>query len=76
MPADLDAVPGIAVVIGRVDDPGGQPQDPLLDPGEDVQIDLLGTAHGHGSTPGDVLVWPASHSPPAAASPALRRWTP
>ena len=44
MAAHLDAVAGVAVVIGRVHDPGGQPQDPLLDLVEDVQIDLIGTA--------------------------------
>ena len=75
VPAHLDAVPGVAVVIGRVHDPGGQPQDPLLDLGEDVQIDLFGTGHGHDSTPGDVLVRPASHPPSAQASPVLRRWS-
>jgi hypothetical protein len=29
--ADLDAVAGVAVMVGRVHDPGGQPQDALLD---------------------------------------------
>ena len=42
--ADLDAVAGVAVVVGGVDDAGGQPQDALLDGVEDIGV---GVGPGH-----------------------------
>ena len=48
MTADLDAVAGLPVVVGCVDDPGRQPQHPLLDLVQDGQVGARATAPGCG----------------------------
>jgi hypothetical protein len=49
MAANLDAIAGVTVVVGRIDDTGRQPQDALLDLVEDGQIG----AHAAGPGCGD-----------------------
>ena len=47
VPADLHPVAGVPVVVGRVHDPGGEPQHPPLDLVEDVEVVLVhGTPSG------------------------------
>ena len=41
MPADLDPVAGVAVVVGRVDDPGREPEHALLDLEQDLFVDVV-----------------------------------
>jgi hypothetical protein len=40
--ADLHAVAGVALPVGGVDDPDGQPQDPALDPLEGGEVEVVG----------------------------------
>ena len=48
MPADLDAVTGVAVVVGGVHDAGGQPQHALLDGVQDIEAGVGAVDHRRG----------------------------
>ena len=49
MAADLDAVAGVAVVVGRVHDPGRQPQHALLDLLKNGQVSARAAGSGLGN---------------------------
>jgi hypothetical protein len=42
VPSDLHAVAGVALSVGGVDDPDGQPKDPALDLLEGGEVQVVG----------------------------------